>query len=66
MTRKATPAEVKELRELLALVYANDTPADQFEAWTSALQDIEAALTCYRAIVAESGYGYGGAPIRPP
>jgi hypothetical protein len=55
MTRKATPAEVKELRELLAIVYENDTPADQFAAWTAALQDIDNALTCYRAIAAEKG-----------
>jgi len=51
--RKATEAEAKELRALVAVIYSGDTEADRAEALAAALADPDGALLCYRAIIAE-------------
>lgn len=51
--RKPTEAEAKELRALVAAIYAADTDGDRAEALAAALADPDGALLCYRAIVAE-------------
>ncbi|OGS81397.1 MAG: hypothetical protein A2Z94_04365 [Gallionellales bacterium GWA2_55_18] len=52
--RKATEVEAKELRALVAAIYAADTDDDRAEALAAALADPDDALLCYRAIVAEA------------
>lgn len=52
MTRSATPAEADELRALIAAILANNTESDRAEALVLALADPDAALLCYRALMA--------------
>ena len=50
--RAATPAEARELRELVALILDGADAAEQAQALAVALADPEAALTSFRALVA--------------
>ena len=49
--RAATPAEVTELRRLIALILANASDADRAEALAVAVADPEAALVSLLALV---------------
>jgi len=51
----ATPEQAAELRELIALILANESEADRPEALAVALADPDAALTCFRALAADIG-----------
>lgn len=50
--RTATPAEADELRALAAVILPGD-PDAQAEALAIALGDIDAAITCFRALAAD-------------
>ena len=52
--RSTTPAEAVELRELVALVFADDTEQHRAEALAAALTDPEAALTSFRLLAADT------------
>lgn len=52
--RTATPAEVAELPELVALIFADDTEDHRAEALAAALADPEAALTSFRLLAADA------------
>lgn len=54
---QATPDEAAELRELVAVVLANDTEAERAEALRVACADPEAALDCYRSLAANAAPG---------
>ena len=49
----ATTEQADELRELVALILADDTEADRAEALAVAFVDPDAALTSFRALVAD-------------
>jgi len=51
--RTATPAESHELRALIASVIPEAPESEQAEALALAIDDADAALICYRALVAE-------------
>jgi hypothetical protein len=49
--RRATPAQLAELRELIAEILATDTEADRAEALEVASRDPVSALTSFRELV---------------
>jgi len=51
-SRPATKAEAAELRALLRVILPGD-PEGQAEALQIALPDVDAAMTCYRALAAD-------------
>jgi len=51
--RTATPAEAAELRELVALIFADDTEGHRAEALAAALADPDGALTSFRLLAAD-------------
>lgn len=51
--RKPTDAEVRELRALVAVIYAADSDDNRAEALAASLADPDSALLCYRTIDAE-------------
>ena len=52
--RTASLGQRQELRELIAIVLARDTEAERTETLAVACADPEAALTSFRALVADS------------
>jgi len=49
----ASPGQRQELRELIAIILARDTEAERAETLAVACADPEAALTSFRALVAD-------------
>lgn len=52
-TGTASPGQRQELRELIAIILAGDTEAERAETLAVACADPEAALTSFRALVAD-------------
>ena len=51
----ATAAEANELRQLIDRMLPGAPPTERAEALRTALTDVQDALTCYRALVADRG-----------
>lgn len=49
----ATPEQRQELRDLLAVVLANDSDTEREETLATACADPDAALTCFRLLAAD-------------
>lgn len=57
----ASPGQRQELRELIAVILAGDTESERAETLAVACADSDAALTSFRALVADSRDPWGQA-----
>lgn len=62
----ARPAQTSELRELVAIIFADDSEADRAEALAVAMADADAALVSFRSLAQERGLPISSATPADP